>query len=64
MRHSRTATTTDVYMQEIPESVQPTVNSINKELRMLSTKMAGKSRSHSPMLFSSEGSRSSVALRQ
>jgi hypothetical protein len=33
MRHSRTATTTDVYMQEIPESVQATVNSINKELR-------------------------------
>jgi integrase len=33
MRHSRTATTTDVYMQEIPESVQATINSINKELR-------------------------------
>jgi integrase len=33
MRHSRTATTTDVYMQEIPESVQATVNSINTELR-------------------------------
>jgi integrase len=33
MRHSRTATTTDVYMQEIPESVQSTVNSINMELR-------------------------------
>lgn len=29
MRHSRTATTTDVYMQEIPESVQATVNSIH-----------------------------------
>ena len=26
MRHSRTATTTDVYMQAIPESVQSTVN--------------------------------------
>ena len=25
LRHSRTATTTDVYMQEIPESVQATV---------------------------------------
>jgi integrase len=34
MRHSRTATTTDVYMQEIPESVQATVNSINTELRV------------------------------
>ncbi|HEV2486073.1 MAG TPA: site-specific integrase [Terracidiphilus sp.] len=33
MRHSRTATTTDVYMQEIPESVQTTINSINSELR-------------------------------
>ena len=33
MRHSRTATTTDVYMQEIPESVQATINSIKKELR-------------------------------
>jgi integrase len=33
MRHSRTATTTDVYMQEIPESVQSTINSINLELR-------------------------------
>jgi hypothetical protein len=33
MRHSRTATTTDVYMQEIPESVQSTVNSMHMELR-------------------------------
>jgi Tfp pilus assembly major pilin PilA len=33
MRHSRTATTTDVYMQEIPESVQSTINSIHMELR-------------------------------
>jgi integrase len=33
MRHSRTATTTDVYMQEIPASVQATINSINRELR-------------------------------
>ena len=33
LRHSRTATTTDVYMQEIPESVQATVNSIHNELR-------------------------------
>jgi len=32
MRHSRTATTTDVYMQEIPASVQSTINSINREL--------------------------------
>jgi integrase len=33
LRHSRTATTTDVYMQGIPESVQATVNSIHSELR-------------------------------
>jgi integrase len=33
MRHSRTATTTDVYMQEIPASVQSTINSISTELR-------------------------------
>src|SRR5215469_1208220 len=35
LRHSRTATTTDVYMQEIPESVQKTVNAISAELRLL-----------------------------
>ena len=29
MRHSRTATTTDVYMQEIPASVQSAINFIN-----------------------------------
>jgi hypothetical protein len=33
LRHSRAATTPDVYMQEIPESVQATVDSINQELR-------------------------------
>ena len=38
MRHSRTATTTDVYMQEIPESVQATVDSIHRELRKSSEK--------------------------
>jgi hypothetical protein len=32
MRHSRTATTTDVYMQELPEGVRATVNSIHEEL--------------------------------
>jgi integrase len=34
LRHSRAATTTDVYMQEIPESVQATVNAISAELRV------------------------------
>jgi hypothetical protein len=37
LRHSRTATSTDVYMQEIPESVQATVNSIHGELRTKSS---------------------------
>jgi len=36
LRHSRAATTTDIYMQEIPESVRATVTSINDELRMKS----------------------------
>jgi integrase len=34
LRHSRLATTTDVYMQEIPESVKATVGAINRELRL------------------------------
>ena len=33
LRHSRAATTTDVYMQEIPASVQATVEAISRELR-------------------------------
>jgi hypothetical protein len=33
-RHSRVATTTDVYMQEIPESLRATVNAIYRELRV------------------------------
>ena len=43
LRHSRTATTTDVYMQEIPESVQATVNAINLELRKSEAVRKGKS---------------------
>lgn len=34
MRHSRVATTTDVYMQELPEGVRDTVNSLHRELRV------------------------------
>jgi integrase len=34
LRHSRAATTTDVYMQEIPESVRATVDAIHQELRV------------------------------
>jgi hypothetical protein len=64
MRYSRTAATTDVYMQEIPESVQATVNSINKELRMLSPKNGRKIAKPPRMLFFPEGSRSSVGLCQ
>ena len=33
LRHSRAATTTDVYMQEIPESVRATINAIHAELK-------------------------------
>jgi hypothetical protein len=33
LRHSRTTTTTDVYIQELPEGVRATVNSIHKELK-------------------------------
>ncbi len=43
MRHSRTAITTDGYMQEIPASVQSTINSINKELRGSTAKSWKKS---------------------
>jgi hypothetical protein len=33
LRNSRLATTTDVYMREIPESVKATMEAINRELR-------------------------------
>ena len=42
LRHSRAATTTDIYMQEIPESVQATVDSINQELRKKSAAKNGE----------------------
>src|SRR5581483_4686979 len=38
LRHSRTATTTDVYMQEIPEGVRATVDSFHRELKADSAK--------------------------
>jgi integrase len=50
LRHSRTATTTDVYMQEIPESVQATINSIHHELKGRSKKSAGGGVKASPSL--------------
>jgi hypothetical protein len=57
MRHSRTATTTDVYMQEIPASVQSTINSINRELRGLRATNRKKSASTGAVV---EGRRKAV----
>jgi hypothetical protein len=45
LRHSRAATTTDVYMQEIPKSVLATVDSINEELRKKSKPMRNRKES-------------------
>ena len=44
LRHSRIATTTDVYMQEIPESVEKTVDAISAELRLLPIFGRGRAR--------------------
>lgn len=41
LRHSRAATTTDVYMQEIPESVRATVNAVHRELRSRQENLSG-----------------------
>jgi len=49
LRHSSTATTTDVYMQEIPEGVRATIDSIHRELRKgakLGSTEAKKSAAH------------------
>ena len=43
MRHSRVATTTDVYMQELPEGVRATVDSIHNELHATMAKLASGS---------------------
>lgn len=42
MRHTRVATTTDIYMQEIAEGVRATVDSIHDELDGTMKKLAGK----------------------
>ena len=42
MRHSRVATTTEVYMQELPEGVRATVDSIHHELKGTMKKLAAK----------------------
>ena len=52
LRHSRTATTADVNMQEIPASVQATVNSIHRELKTKVKSLTG------------DGAESSVAKRR
>jgi len=44
MRHSRVATTTDVYMQKLPEGVRATVDSIHLELEGTMKKLAAKAR--------------------
>ena len=41
LRHSRTATTTDIYMQEIPEGVRGTIDSIHRELMKSPSLAAG-----------------------
>jgi integrase len=40
LRHSRTSTTTDVYMQEIPEGVEAVIETANAELRQQPQLMA------------------------
>jgi integrase len=42
MRHTRVATTTDIYMQEIAEGVRATVDSIHDELDGTMKRLAGK----------------------
>jgi integrase len=48
MRHSRVATTTDVYMQELPEGVRATVDSIHRELQGTMKKLAAKGKLRPP----------------
>jgi hypothetical protein len=48
MRHSRVATTTDVYMQELPEGVRATVDSIHRELQGTMKKLAAKGKLRTP----------------
>ena len=50
MRHSRVATTTDVYMQELPEGVRATVDSIHLELQGTMKKLAAKGKQRPPVV--------------
>ena len=63
LRHSRAATTTDVYMQEIPASVQATVNSIHRELKAKvgSSVRAGKRSLPRPKKHTAEQPKGGVA---
>lgn len=54
LRHSKAATTTDVYMQEIPRSVRATVEAINKELRKKARGQKQNSRDLLPNATNSE----------
>jgi len=53
MRHSRVATTTDVYMQELPEGVRATVDSIHRELQGTMKKLAAKGKVRPPAVAAS-----------
>jgi integrase len=53
MRHSRVATTTDVYMQEMPEGVRATVDSIHRELQGTMKKLAAKGKVRPPAVAAS-----------
>ena len=53
MRHSRVATTTDVYMQELPEGVRATVDSIHRELQSTMKKLAAKGKMRPPVIAES-----------
>ena len=53
MRHSRVATTTDVYMQEMPEGVRATVDSIHRELQGTMKKLAAKGKMRPPAIAES-----------
>jgi len=43
MGHTRLATTTDVYMQPIPESVRATVDSLDREFQVTMKKLSANS---------------------
>jgi hypothetical protein len=59
LRHSRTATTTDIYMQEIPEGVRGTIDSIHRELtkspKANSTRSGEKRETSRPIKMESGG---------